>query len=100
MDQFKNPADPDYSGLEVVPPKVDLPAYPGVVRPPDARRSFWRRKWVWLTLIAVVIVAAIVGGVVGGVLGTRKSDTTQVAPTPTSRGPGLGPALEDYSTIN
>ncbi|KAK6531744.1 hypothetical protein TWF694_002918 [Orbilia ellipsospora] len=33
------------------------------------------KRWIFLTLVGIVLVAAIVGGVVGGVLGSRKSSS-------------------------
>jgi len=63
------------SGLEVIPnlssplgPTAPEPAYHAayqVAAPPNLAR---KRRWPWLILLGLLIVAAVVGGAVGGVL--------------------------------
>jgi hypothetical protein len=59
-------ADQRSSGLEVVPisqPEADQLAYPEIVQEPEVLRSFWRRKWGWVFLFGVLVIAAILVGV-------------------------------------
>jgi hypothetical protein len=85
----KEPSNEQYSQLEVAPPDfrdetqpkfTDLresnqkfivadsgrQEYNDPFESANPHRRFWRRKRVWLGVIAVVVIAAVVGGAVGG----------------------------------
>lgn len=86
----KEPSNEQYSQLEVAPPDLRDETQPkfidlresnqkfivadsgrqeykdGPFESTNAHRRFRRRKWVWLGVIAVVVIAAVVGGAVGG----------------------------------
>ena len=70
-------ADAQYSQLEVVPSSHDTGNVFAVANPKlsddkgveeanaSARRPFWHRKWIWVTLL-VIVIGAVVAGAVGG----------------------------------
>jgi anti-sigma-K factor RskA len=76
-------ADAQYSQLEVVPSSHDTGNILAVANPKlsdnkgveeanaSTRRPFWHRKWIWVTLL-VIVIGAVVAGAVGGVLSKRK----------------------------
>lgn len=60
---------PGYSSLETVPHQDPATSTSAAQRPP-----IWKRKWLWLLLAAVVILAAV-GIAVGLTVGRRSSSS-------------------------
>lgn len=91
----QQPSSEQYSQLEVAPTDLRDEAHPkftdlresnqkfivpdsgvqeykdGPFEPPNPHRSFWRRKRVWLVVIAMAVIAAVVGGAVGGTVAKK-----------------------------
>jgi hypothetical protein len=59
----------EYSQPEVVVPQVAEQNYSGLQRDINAPRQsrLWERRWIWVVVLTIVIIAAVAGGCLGGI---------------------------------
>ncbi|KAK3989079.1 hypothetical protein QBC44DRAFT_370453 [Cladorrhinum sp. PSN332] len=58
----------------LIPPKPEAASIRSctIVEPPKI--PFWRRHWIWIAILAFLVIAAIIGGTVSGVLLSRRRE--------------------------